>query len=77
LATAAGLAGVLGFLAIPAEGQGDPSGEMPPEFRLAVALISIGVMLSLVGFIVNALRFCGSRWARASPSVDANGTTPD
>jgi hypothetical protein len=77
LTTATGLAGVLGLLAIPIDGQGNPSGEMPPEFRLAVALISIGVALSLLGFIVNALRLWGSRRAGARLAGDGQRTTSD
>jgi hypothetical protein len=38
-----------------ADGQGEPSKEVPPRFRFAVALIYIGVALSVIRFTVAAV----------------------
>ena len=56
--TVAGLVSVLCLLAISADERDSLSGEMSPELDLAMALIYIGIALSLMGFIVSALR----RW---------------
>jgi hypothetical protein len=64
LTTAAGMAGVLGLLAISDEAESNLSGGMSFEFMLAVALIYIGVLLSLAGFIVCAFSLWASRRAK-------------